>query len=151
MTTNLSNLHPPAGATKNTKRRGRGEASGLGKTAGKGNKGQNARSGGPKGPSFEGGQMPLIRRLPKRGFRNIYRKEYTILHLRELVEKFQAGEVVDPESVQQRQLVKKIAKDGIKILSDGEITMALTVKAHKASKEAVEKIRAAGGTFEQLQ
>jgi large subunit ribosomal protein L15 len=146
----LGNLKPPAGATKDKKRRGRGEASGLGRTAGHGNKGQRARAGGTKGPGFEGGQMPLQRRLPKRGFRNNFAKEYTIVHLYDLADNFKAGDVVDPASVKAVGLVRKIAKDGLKILSDGELTSPLQVKAHKASKQAVEKIVAAGGAFEQI-
>jgi large subunit ribosomal protein L15 len=148
----LGNLKPPAKRErKNTKRRGRGEASGLGRTAGHGNKGQRARAGGTKGPGFEGGQMPLQRRLPKRGFRNLFRKEFSILNLTEIATHFQAGDVVDPETVIAKKLVRKLAKDGLKILADGELTQPLKVKAHKASKQAVEKIVAAGGAFEQIQ
>lgn len=146
----LSNLKPPAGAAKKRKRVGRGSSSGLGKTAGRGHKGQRARSGSGKGPGFEGGQMPLQRRLPKRGFYNRFKKEYTILHLFQLADRFEKGETVDPATVVERQLVRKIAKDGLKILSDGELGVSLTIKAHKLSKRAVEKIQAAGGTVEQL-
>jgi len=146
----LSRLKRPDGAVKKPKRIGRGEASGQGKTAGRGHKGQRSRSGGPKGPGFEGGQMPLQRRLPKRGFTNIFKKQYTILHLHQIAEKFAKGETVDPESVVAKKLVRKIAKDGLKILSDGELPHPVTVKAHKCSKRALEKIQAAGGTYEKL-
>ena len=147
---NLSNLRPPAGAVKKPKRIGRGDASGHGGTSTSGHKGQGSRSGGKKKPGFEGGQMPLQRRLPKRGFTNIFRKEYTVLHLHQLAKHFQAGETVDPASIVAKRLIRKVAKDGLKILSDGELKVALTVKAHRASKQALEKIQAAGGTFEQL-
>lgn len=146
----LSNLKPPAGAHKKPKRVGRGTGSGHGKTSCRGHKGQGSRSGGNVKPGFEGGQMPLQRRLPKRGFASLFRKEYTVFNLCQLVEKFGAGETVDPESLVSKKLVRKIAKDGLKILSEGELKVSLTVKAHKASKAAVEKIQAAGGTFEQL-
>jgi large subunit ribosomal protein L15 len=147
---NLSNLRPPAGAKKKPKRIGRGDGSGHGGTSTRGHKGQGSRAGGKKKPGFEGGQMPLQRRLPKRGFTNIFRKEYTVLHLHQLAKHYRAGETVDPESVVTKRLARKVAKDGLKILSDGELPVALTVKAHKASKQALEKIQAAGGTFEQL-
>ncbi len=146
----LSNLKPPTGAVKSKKRVGRGASSGSGGTAGKGHKGQRARAGHGKGPGFEGGQMPLQRRLPKRGFYNRFKKEYTVLHLFQLAERFATGETVDPATVVERKLAKKIAKDGLKILSDGELSVSLTVKAHKLTKRAVEKIQAAGGTIEQL-
>jgi large subunit ribosomal protein L15 len=146
----LGNLKPPAGARRAPKRRGRGNASGQGGTAGHGHKGQRARAGGAKGPGFEGGQMPLQRRLPKRGFRNLFRKEYTVLNLRDLARRFAAGEVVDPAAVVARGLARKIGKDGLKILADGDLAAALQVKAHKASKQAVAKIEAAGGKFEQI-
>jgi len=146
----LGNLKPPKGAKKKNIRRGRGEASGWGRTAGRGNKGQRARAGGTKGAGFEGGQMPLQRRLPKRGFRNIFRKDYAIVHLRQLAGAFKAGETVDPQAVVTKQLVRKLGKDGLKILSDGKLTFPLTIKAHKATKQAVEKIKAAGGAFEQI-
>ncbi len=147
---NLSNLRPPAGAKRKPKRVGRGDSSGHGGTSTRGHKGQGARSGGKKKAGFEGGQMPLQRRLPKRGFTNNFAKEYTVVHLYQLAKHFQAGETVDPQSVVAKQLARKLAKNGLKILSDGELKVALTVKAHKASKQALEKILAAGGTFEQL-
>ena len=142
----LSNLKPALGSTKNRKRIGRGPGSGTGKTAGKGHKGQNARSGGGVKPGFEGGQMPLQRRLPKRGFTPLTRKVYALVNLRDL-DLFEAGAVVDTAALGQAGLVGKVG-DGIKILGDGELTKALTVKAHKFSKSAQEKIEAAGGKAE---
>ena len=142
----LSNLKPAIGSTKNRKRIGRGAGSGTGKTAGKGHKGQNARSGGGIKAGFEGGQMPLQRRLPKRGFTSLNKKVYALVNLRDL-ELFEAGTVVDMAALGQAGLIKKVG-DGIKILGDGEITKALTVKAHKFSKSAQESIEAAGGKAE---
>ncbi len=144
----LSNLKPAPGSTKNRKRIGRGPGSGSGKTSGKGHKGQNARSGGGVKPGFEGGQMPLQRRIPKRGFVSRNRKVYNLVNLRDL-EVFDAGTVVDLEQYGKAGLVDGI-KDGIKILADGELTKSLTVKAHKFSKAATEKIEAAGGKVEVL-
>jgi len=146
----LSNLKRPEGAGRNKKRRGRGESSGIGGTAGRGHKGQRARSSGNVGIGFEGGQMPMQRRLPKRGFTNIFRKEYTVVNLSQLAECFKAGETVDPKSMVARKVIRKVAAGGLKILSDGDLKVPLTVKAHKCSKRAMEKIQAAGGTFEQL-
>jgi large subunit ribosomal protein L15 len=142
----LSNLKPAIGSTKNRKRLGRGAGSGTGKTAGKGHKGQKARSGGSIKAGFEGGQMPLQRRLPKRGFTPLVKKVYALVNLRDL-ELFEAGSVVDFEALGGAGLVKVLG-DGIKILGDGELTKALTVKAHKFSKSAVAKIEAAGGVAE---
>jgi large subunit ribosomal protein L15 len=142
----LSNLQPSYGSTQSKKRIGRGHGSGTGKTAGKGHKGQNARSGGGVKPGFEGGQMPLQRRLPKRGFTPLSRKVYCLVNLRDL-ELFDAGSVVDLEALGKAGLIGQ-PKDGIKILGDGELTKALTVKAHKFSKSAQAKIEAAGGTVE---
>jgi len=142
----LSNLKPAIGSTKSRKRLGRGPGSGTGKTAGKGHKGQKARSGGSIKAGFEGGQMPLQRRLPKRGFTPLEKKVYALVNLRDL-ELFEAGSVVDFEALGQAGLVKALG-DGIKILGDGELTKALTVKAHKFSKSAVAKIEAAGGKAE---
>ena len=142
----LSNLKPAIGSTKNRKRIGRGPGSGTGKTAGKGHKGQKARSGGSVKAGFEGGQMPLQRRLPKRGFTPLHKKIYALVNLRDL-ELFEAGSVVDLEALGKAGLVKKLC-DGVKILGDGEFSKALTVKAHKFSKSAVEKIEAAGGKAE---
>jgi large subunit ribosomal protein L15 len=144
----LSNLKPAAGSTKNRKRIGRGPGSGTGKTAGKGHKGQKARSGGGIKPGFEGGQMPLQRRLPKRGFTSLDKKEYVLLNLRDL-DQFEAGSVVDIEALGQAGLIGKV-KDGVKILADGELAKALTVHAHKFSKAAAAKIEAAGGKAEVL-
>lgn len=142
----LSNLKPAIGSTKNRKRLGRGAGSGTGKTAGKGHKGQKARSGGSIKAGFEGGQMPLQRRLPKRGFTPLEKKVYALVNLRDL-ELFEAGSVVDMEALGKAGLVKALG-DGIKILGDGDLTKALTVKAHKFSKSAVAKIEAAGGKAE---
>ncbi|MCK4536620.1 MAG: 50S ribosomal protein L15 [Desulfuromonadales bacterium] len=142
----LSNLRPAYGSTSSRKRIGRGHGSGTAKTAGKGHKGQNSRSGGGVKPGFEGGQMPLQRRLPKRGFTPLNRTEYALVNLRDL-ELFEAGSVVDIEAMGKAGLVSKL-KDGIKVLGDGELTKALTVKAHKFSKSAQSRIEAAGGTVE---
>lgn len=144
----LSNLQPALGSTRNRKRIGRGHGSGTGKTAGKGHKGQKARAGGSIKAGFEGGQMPLQRRLPKRGFTPLSRMEYALVNLRDL-ELFDAGSVVDVEALGKAGLVGQL-KDGVKILGDGELTKALTIKAHKFSKSAQEKIAAAGGTAEVL-
>ncbi len=144
----LSNLKPAPGSTKNRKRIGRGPGSGTGKTSGKGHKGQNARSGGGVKPGFEGGQMPLQRRIPKRGFVSRNKKVYNLVNLRDL-EAFEAGTVVGLEEYGKAGLVTGI-KDGIKILADGELTKSLTVQAHKFSKSAAEKIEAAGGKVEVL-
>jgi len=144
----LSNLKPVPGSTKNRKRIGRGPGSGTGKTSGRGHKGQNSRSGGGVKPGFEGGQMPLQRRIPKRGFVSRNKKVYNLVNLRDL-EVFEAGAVVDLEQYGQTGLVAGI-KDGIKILADGDLTKALTVHAHKFSKSAVAKIEAAGGKVEVL-
>jgi len=142
----LSNLKPAIGSTKNRKRIGRGAGSGTGKTAGKGHKGQNARSGGGIKAGFEGGQMPLQRRLPKRGFTSLNKKVYALVNLRDL-ELFDPGTVVDMAALGKAGLIKNVG-DGIKILGDGELTKALTVKAHKFSKSAQESIEAAGGKAE---
>lgn len=142
----LSNLKPAPGSTKNRKRIGRGPGSGTGKTSGKGHKGQNARSGGGVKPGFEGGQMPLQRRIPKRGFTSLDKKVYNLVNLRDL-DAFEAGTVVDVEQYGKSGLVTNM-KDGIKVLADGQLTKALTVKAHKFSKSAIEKIEAAGGKAE---
>ncbi|MEA3362067.1 MAG: 50S ribosomal protein L15 [Thermodesulfobacteriota bacterium] len=144
----LSNLKPVPGSTKSRKRIGRGPGSGTGKTSGKGHKGQNARSGGGVKPGFEGGQMPLQRRIPKRGFVSRNKKVYNLINLRDL-EVFDSGSVVDLEQYGKAGLVSGI-KDGIKILADGDLTKALTVQAHKFSKSAAAKIEAAGGKVEVL-
>lgn len=142
----LHELKPAPGARKKPTRKGQGIGSGLGKTAGRGHKGQNARSGGGVRPCFEGGQMPLQRRLPKRGFTNIFRKEIIAINVDDL-NRFENGTVVTPEALQEAGVIKKIA-DGVKILGNGELERSLTVKAHAFSKSAAEKIAAAGGTVE---
>jgi large subunit ribosomal protein L15 len=142
----LHELRAAEGSTKNRKRRGRGRASGLGKTGGRGANGQNSRSGGGTKPGFEGGQMPLYRRVPKRGFTNIWKKEYTVLNVDDL-NRFEAGTTVTPELLAEIGMVKQV-KDGIKILGDGAIEKNVTVKAHKFSKTAIEKIESAGGKAE---
>jgi len=144
----LSNLQPALGSHRNRKRIGRGHGSGTGKTAGKGHKGQKARSGGSIKAGFEGGQMPLQRRLPKRGFTPLSRKEYALVNLRDL-ELFETGSVVDVEALGKAGLIGQL-KDGIKVLGDGDLTKSLTVRAHKFSKSAQDKIAAAGGTVEVL-
>jgi len=142
----LEDLKPAEGATKRAKRVGRGVGSGSGKTAGKGHKGQKARSGGVKGAGFEGGQMPLQRRIPKRGFTNIFRREYAVVNLSAL-EKIGGTDPLTPETLLQNGLIKNL-KTGVKVLGTGELKSALTVRAHKFSKSALEKIQAAGGKAE---
>ena len=143
---NLNELQPAEGSKFAPKRVGRGIGSGTGKTSGKGHKGQNARSGGGVRPGFEGGQMPLYRRIPKRGFTNIWGTEYTVLNVEDL-NRFDADTVVTPELMKEIGMVKQV-KDGIKILGNGTLEKNLTVKAHKFSKTAVEKIESAGGKAE---
>lgn len=142
----LNNLKPVAGARHSKKRLGRGIGSGLGKTAGKGSKGQNARSGGGVRPGFEGGQLPLFQRLPKRGFHNHTRKEYAIVNVEQL-NIFEDGAVVDVEALINAHLVKEVL-DGVKVLGQGELTKKLTVKATKFSESAKKAIEAAGGSVE---
>jgi large subunit ribosomal protein L15 len=142
----LHELKPNPGSSKNRKRLGRGTATGQGKTAGRGMNGQGSRSGGTKGPGFEGGNMPLYRRLPKRGFTNIFGTEYAELNV-EVLNNFEDGTEVTPEVLKSTGILKK-QLDGVKILGNGEITKKLTVKANKFSKSAVEKIEAAGGKVE---
>jgi large subunit ribosomal protein L15 len=142
----LHELSPAAGSRKAPKRVGRGTGSGLGRNAGKGEKGQKARSGGGVRPGFEGGQMPLYRRLPKRGFTNIFAKEFCALNIDRL-NVFEDGTVVTPELLLEMGIAKK-AKNGVKILGNGELQKKLTVQAAKFSKVAVEKIEAAGGKVE---
>jgi large subunit ribosomal protein L15 len=144
----LNNLKPAIGSTKNRKRIGRGTGSGHGKTATKGHKGQKARSGGNIEPGFEGGQMPMQRRLPKRGFNPLSRKEYTLVNLGQL-EVFESGSCVDVEALLKSSVIGKV-RDGVKVLANGELTKALTVKAHKFSASARDKIVAAGGTAEEI-
>lgn len=142
----LHELKPAEGATSASKRLGRGTGSGLGKTSGKGHKGAKARSGGGKRPGFEGGQMPLTMRLPKRGFTNKWRKEYVAINVDRL-EIFEDGQVVTPVELIEMGIIKKI-EDGVKIMGNGEITKKLTVQANKFTATAKEKIEAAGGKAE---
>jgi large subunit ribosomal protein L15 len=142
----LNNLVPPKGANKKNKRVGRGIGSGHGKTATRGYKGQKSRAGSSLRPGFEGGQMPLYRRLPKRGFTNIFRKEYAIVNL-DVLGSFNAGATVDPQVLREKGIVRNL-RDGLKILGNGELKHALIVRAHKFSKSAAEKIQKAGGSVE---
>ena len=142
----LHELSPSEGSKKNAFRVGRGHGSGNGKTAGKGHKGQNARSGGGVRPGFEGGQMPIYRRLPKRGFKNIFAKEYVSINVEQL-NKFENGAEVTAEILKEAGIISKIS-DGIVILGRGELEKKLTVKAKRFSKTAAEKIEAAGGKAE---
>lgn len=144
----LNSLSPAPGSTKNRKRIGRGIGSGHGKTATKGHKGQKARSGGSVKPGFEGGQMPLQRRLPKRGFRPLSRAEFVVINLSQL-DVFEAGSVVDRDAMDEKGLLKKSSLP-VKVLANGELTKALKVKADKFSKAAAEKIAAVGGSIEGL-
>lgn len=143
------NLHELSqdNAKRKTKRLGRGIGSGTGKTAGKGHKGQNARSGGGVRPGFEGGQMPLTRRLPKRGFTNIFRKEYTVVNVSDL-ERFKENTVITAEFLKSEGVVSKIEKYGLKVLGNGKLTKPLIVKASKFSESAAAKIKKAGGSYE---
>ena len=138
----LSNLQTPPGSRKNRKRVGRGVGSGTGKTSGKGHKGQKSRSGGKPHPWFEGGQMPLQRRLPKRGFNNIFRKEYEIVNLGQL-ESIEGDQPVTPELLKEKGMIKKIK--AVKILAEGEYKKGLTIHAHKFSQSALKKIESTGG------
>jgi len=145
----LHTLRPAHGATRRRKRIGRGPGSGHGKTAGRGNKGFWSRSGSSQKRGFEGGQMPLHRRVPKRGFTNIFRKEFSEVNVDELARRFDAGSTVGPDELKAARIVRR-RLDGIKILGRGEITHALTVRAHRFSAEARRKIEAAGGKVETL-
>ena len=142
----LYELSPAEGSTKENFRKGRGAGSGNGKTAGKGHKGQNARSGGGVRPGFEGGQIPLYRKLPKRGFHNKFGKTYSIVNV-DVFNKFEDGAVVDLAALMEKKIVRK-ANDGLKVLGNGEITKKITVKAAVFSATAKEKIEAAGGKIE---
>ena len=142
----LHDLKPAVGATTAEKRLGRGIGSGLGKTSGKGHKGAKARSGGGKGPGFEGGQIPLMRRIPKRGFTNIFRTEYVAINVDRL-EIFEDGQVVTPVELIEMGIIKNL-REGVKIMGNGELTKKLTVKANKFTATAKEKIEAAGGKAE---
>ena len=142
----INELKPAPGAKRKRKRVGRGAGSGMGKTATRGQDGQNSRSGGGVRPGFEGGQMPLSRRLPKRGFTNIFAKEYSIVNVGDL-DRFEDGTEITAELLKKERLIRKL-NDGLKILGNGEITKKLTVKAEKFTKSATEKIVAAGGVAE---
>ncbi len=146
----LHNLRPTPGSVRNRKRVGRGPGSGLGKTAGRGEKGQKSRSGFARKPGFEGGQMPLHRRVPKRGFSNQpFRKQFAYVNLGRL-EVFEAGTIVTPELLVKQGIVKRL-RDGLKVLADGELTKALTVHAHRFSAKAKERIAGLGGKAELLE
>lgn len=145
----LHELKPAEGSRKEATRRGRGIGSGLGKTSGRGHKGQKSRSGGGVRPGFEGGQMPLQQRVPKRGFTNIFKKQIVAINLKDLEERFAEGAVVTPDALVEAGVIKSI-KDGVKVLGNGEITKAITVKVHAISKSAAEKVEAAGGKVEVL-
>jgi len=142
----LHELQPAEGSTKARKRVGRGTGSGLGKTSAKGHKGQKARSGSKKN-GFEGGQMPLARRLPKRGFTNVFAKEYTVINISDL-ERLENDTVVTAELLKAERIISKIEKDGLKVLGRGELTKKLTVKAAKFTESAKQAIEAVGGTAE---
>ena len=143
----LHELSPAPNSTRSVKRLGRGIGSGTGKTSGKGHKGQNARSGGGVRPGFEGGQMPLIRQLPKRGFTNNFRKVYTTINVSDL-ERFEPNTVVTAEMLKSKGVISKIEPYGLKVLGNGTLTKALTVKAEKFTQSAIDKISAAGGNVE---
>jgi large subunit ribosomal protein L15 len=143
----LNELKPVPGATHYQKRVGRGIGSGLGKTAGRGTKGQGSRTSGGTRYGYEGGQTPLFKRIPKRGFTNVNRKEYAVVNLSDIEKAFEAGSVVDLQALQNVGLVKK-EYEGVKILGNGDFSKALTIKASKISKTAMEKVSKAGGTVE---
>ncbi len=144
----MQELSPAPNSKKGVKRVGRGLGSGRGKTSCRGENGQNKRSGGGPRPLFEGGQMPLMRRLPKRGFHNMFEKIYSIINVSDL-EVFDEGTVVTAELLKQKRILNKIEKDGVKVLGNGNLTKKLTVKANKFSSAAVDKITKAGGSIEE--
>ncbi len=146
---NIQTLSPAPNSRKTQKRLGRGIGSGIGKTSGKGHKGQNARSGGGVRPGFEGGQIPLIRRLPKRGFTNQFKKVYAIVNVEDL-NRFEDGAVVDMAALLETNLIGKAEAYGVKVLGNGELTKKLTVKADKFTAQAKEKIEKAGGIAEEV-
>jgi large subunit ribosomal protein L15 len=148
MSSNLSNLRPPRGSRHRKVRVGRGMGSKLGRTAGRGNKGQKSRKGYSRRWGFEGGQMPLHRRIPKRGFRNPFGRDFSVVNV-ESLNAFAAGDAVNPATLYQRGLVRQL-RDAVKILGDGELKVALSVQAHAFSKSAQEKITRAGGSVEIL-
>ncbi len=145
----LSNLKPAKGSVRERKRVGRGPGSGLGKTSGRGEKGQKSRSGFSQKPGFEGGQMPLHRRLPKRGFHNRFRKEYAEVNL-ERLEVFEPGTIITPDVLIERGIIHKL-RDGLKVLAKGKLTKPLTVRAHKFSAKAQEQIATLGGKAEVIE
>ena len=149
MALSLNNLRPANGSTHKKKRVGRGPGSGLGKTSGRGNKGQKSRSGYSSRPGFEGGQMPLQRRLPKRGFTNIVKKQWIEISLAKIEASFNAGDEVTPEILHGRGLIKK-AKHDLVILGNGDITKSLKISAHRFTRSAKEKIEKAGGTASEI-
>jgi large subunit ribosomal protein L15 len=148
MAQELSRLHPAPGSQTTAKRLGRGQGSGLGKTSGKGQKGQKSRSSGGVRPGFEGGQMPLARRLPKRGFHNIFATDYTVINVGDLQGRFEADAVVDLKLLKELGVISRVGSDGLKVLGGGEISVPLTIKAAKFTATAAEKIAAAGGKAE---
>lgn len=149
MAIGLNNLRPAKGSTHKKKRVGRGPGSGLGKTAGRGNKGQKSRSGYSSKSGFEGGQMPLQRRLPKRGFTNIFKTKWLEISLAKLEANFNAGDEVTPEILHERGLIKK-AKHDLVILGNGDITKALKISAHRFTKSAKDKVEKAGGSITEI-
>ena len=146
MTTHIGTLRPPQGAHKRRKRIGQGMGSGHGKTATRGSKGQRSRTGARVRPGFEGGQMPLHRRIPKRGFTNIFKKRYAVVNLKDL-EEFKPEDAITPALLVERGLIKRL-RDGLKVLGDGELKAPLQISAHLFSKSALEKIGKAGGKAE---
>ncbi len=148
MAIGLNNLKAPTGATHKKKRVGRGPGSGLGKTSGRGNKGQKSRSGYSAKRGFEGGQMPLHRRLPKRGFTNIFKREWAEVNLSRLEELFEAGATVTLDALVENGVVRKSRRDSVAVLGKGELTKSLTISAHRFSESARKKIEAAGGKVE---
>lgn len=149
MVLSLNNIHPAPGSTHKKKRVGRGPGSGLGKTSGRGHKGQKSRSGYSSRPGFEGGQMPLQRRLPKRGFTNIFKKKWLEISLAKIESNFNAGDEVTPEILHERGLLKK-AKHDIVILGNGELTKSIKISAHRFTKMAKDKIEKAGGSATEI-
>ena len=148
-TLKLYELSPAAGSVKEAMRKGRGPGSGNGKTGGRGHKGQKARSGGGVRPGFEGGQMPLTRQLPKRGFKNYFKVDYACVNLSAL-DRFEDGAVVDAQALEERGIVRRMENGGLKILGGGELTKKLTVRANAFSESAKQKIEAAGGAAEEV-
>lgn len=148
MSDELTRLKPQPGSTRDRTRVGRGEGAGKGRTAGRGQKGAGARAGASTRPGFEGGQVPLQRRLPKRGFRNIFAKEYTAINLSRVVHRFEAGSVIDAAVLRAMGVIPKVAKNGLKVLGDGEIDRPLIVRAARFTQAAAAKIEAAGGRAE---